>query len=146
MRKMGLDIGAKNIGVAISDPLCKTSQGLTTVKRSNFSREVRKLKELIENYQVDEVIVGIPLNLNGSSGPQTRMVKKYAKKLSSQLELPIKCWDERLTTLSARKALLQANVRRAQRKMVIDKVAATLILQGYLDSLRRGEGFKSAHS
>ncbi|MDI6891846.1 MAG: Holliday junction resolvase RuvX [Actinomycetota bacterium] len=140
MRKMGLDIGTKRIGVAISDPLYHTARALTVIERGKFDSEIQKLREIVAEYQIDEIIVGLPLKLNGTVGSQAKAVKEYIDKLGSTLPIPIRGWDERLTTLVAEKVLLSLDVKRAKRKRIVDKVAASVILQSYLDNLRQEEG------
>lgn len=140
MRKMGLDIGTKRIGVAISDPLGHIAQALTVIERGKFDSEIQKLREIVAEYQIDEIIVGLPLKLNGTVGSQAKAVMEYIDKLGSTLPIPIRGWDERLTTLVAEKVLLSLDVKRAKRKRIVDKVAASVILQSYLDNLRQEEG------
>jgi putative Holliday junction resolvase len=131
MRILGLDIGDKRIGVAVSDGLGLTAQGLTTVQRENC---IDALRDLIKEYEVESIVVGIPKMLNGSIGIQSEKVLQYADELRKALSVPISLWDERLSTVSAEKVLVQANMSRKKRKGVRDKVSAVLILQNYLDS------------
>lgn len=133
-RTMGLDVGDKTIGVAISDLLGLTAQGITTIKRKSKKEDYGVLKELIDEYNIDKVIVGLPKNMNGSIGPQGEKTIKFAEKLKNKFDIEIIYQDERLTTKAAEKMLIQGDVRRNKRKKVIDKVAATFILQTYLDS------------
>lgn len=134
MRKLGLDIGDKRIGVAISDPRNCIAQSLMTILRKSPLVDLMAIRKIIQKYTVDEVVVGLPLSLDGSLGTQAKKVLSFVAILQQQLNVPVKVWDERLTTLVARKALISSGVRRIRRKQVIDKVAAALILQGYLDS------------
>jgi putative Holliday junction resolvase len=134
-RILGLDLGSKTIGIALSDPLKITSQGLTTLKRTSHSKELARLKELIREHAVQAVVVGLPKNMDGSIGPQWEKAIREAERLERELDLPVSLWDERLTTVEAEKTLLQADLSRSKRKKVIDKMAAQLILQGYLDRL-----------
>jgi putative Holliday junction resolvase len=131
MRILGLDIGDKRIGVAVSDGLGLTAQGLTTVQRENC---IEALRNLIKEYEVESIIVGIPKMLNGSIGIQGEKVLQYVDELRKALSVPISLWDERLSTVSAEKVLVEANMSRKKRKGVRDKVSAVLILQNYLDS------------
>ena len=134
-RILGLDLGSKNIGIALSDPLKITSQGLTTLKRISRAKDLSQLRELVREHDVREVVVGLPLNMDGSLGPQAEKVTREAERLRSELGIPVILWDERLTTVEAERTLLQADVSRSKRKKVIDKLAAQIILQGYLDRL-----------
>lgn len=137
MRKLGLDVGDKRIGMAISDTLGCTAQGLMTILRKSALVDLMAIRKITQEYEVDEVVVGLPLSLDGSLGTQAKKVLSFVAFLQQRLDVPVKVWDERLTTLVARKALISSEVRRTRRKQVIDKVAAALILQGYLDSQRR---------
>ena len=132
MRIMGLDLGDKTIGVAMSDSLAMTAQGLTVIKRSN--KEIQELSDLILEYEVNEIVLGYPKNMNGTIGERAIKSEEFAEKLKENFKLPVKLWDERLSTIGARRALLEADVSRAKRKKVIDKMAAVFILQGYLNS------------
>lgn len=137
MRIMGLDLGEKTIGVAMSDPLALTAQALVVIKRSKF--EMEELHQLIRDYQVEQIVLGYPRNMNGTLGERARLSEEFADKLQERFSLPVKLWDERLSTVGASRALLEADLSRAKRKKVIDKMAAVFILQGYLDS-RGAEG------
>jgi putative Holliday junction resolvase len=132
---MGLDIGDKTIGVAVSDPLGLTAQGITTIKRSDAESDLQQLKQLIESYQVELLVVGLPKNMNGTVGPQGEKVLAFKTLLEDRFNLPVVLEDERLTTVAAERMLINADVSRAKRKKVIDKLAASVILQGYLDQL-----------
>ncbi|AIS52334.1 putative holliday junction resolvase [Thermoanaerobacter kivui] len=135
MRVMALDVGDKTIGVAISDPLGTIAQGLTTIKRNSNQKDLERIKEIVNQYKVEIIIVGLPKNMDGSIGPQGQKVLKFADFLKENFEIPVMLWDERLTTVEAERVLIEkANVSRKKRKKVIDKLAAVLILQGYLDS------------
>ncbi|MGI6120106.1 MAG: Holliday junction resolvase RuvX [Desulfosporosinus sp.] len=131
MRIMGLDLGSKSIGVAISDAFFWTAQGVKTIKRSK--KEFDELRELIRQYEVIEIIIGYPKNMNGTPGPRCALTEEFADALRAEFELPVIMWDERLSTVAAERTLLEADVSRAKRKLVIDKMAAVFILQGYLD-------------
>ena len=133
MRIMGLDLGEKTIGIAISDPLGLTAQGLTTIKRGDLDEDLKKLKELIEAYEVQNLVLGLPKNMDGSLGPQSEKISEFKGILEEQLNIKVFLQDERLSTKEAEKFLISANVRRSKRKTVIDKIAAVVILQTYLD-------------
>ena len=137
MRILGLDIGSKTIGVAISDPLGWTAQGITTIKRKNFTAEVEEVKKIYDQYEVETIVAGMPKNMNGTIGPSGEMVKEFCEKLKESFEPKIEFWDERLTTVAAHKAMLEADLSRAKRKKIVDKIAATYILQGYLDRISK---------
>lgn len=135
MRVMGLDVGDRTIGVAMSDPLGFTAQGITTVRRKSIDNDLSELKSICDQYNVDTILVGLPKNMNGTMGPQSEKVLGFCEVLKEKFGLPIKMWDERLTTVAAHKVMLEADMSRAKRKKIVDKIAATYILQGYLDSL-----------
>ncbi|WP_406676505.1 Holliday junction resolvase RuvX [Moorella sp. ACPs] len=137
MRIMGLDVGSKTIGVAVSDPLGWTAQGVTTIRRKNRAADVEALKQLVDRYGVEEVVVGLPRNMNGTCGPRAAEARAFAARLKAELGLPVHLYDERLSTVAADKILLEADLSRRRRRAVVDQVAASIILQGYLD--RRGQ-------
>lgn len=133
---MGLDVGNRTIGIAISDPLKIFAQGLTTIRRTNEKEDILQIIDMIDEYNIDKIIIGLPINMNDTLGPQGEKVKDFGEKLEKSLkDIDIIYQDERLTTISAEKMLIDQNVRRKNRKKVIDKIAATYILQSYLDSL-----------
>jgi len=134
MRVLGLDVGDVLMGVAISDPSKIIAQGLDSIKRKNTKEDVEAIQHLLENYEVEKIVVGLPKRLSGEIGIQAQKVLDFVELLKKEIEVPIVMWDERLTTVAANRALIGANMRRSKRKKVVDKVAATLILQGYLDS------------
>ena len=136
MRIMGLDVGSKTVGVAISDPLGFTAQGLEIIQideeKEQFGFE--RLTELVEQYKVDKLVLGLPKNMNNTSGPRVEASKAYGEKIAQLFQIPVEYQDERLTTVAAERMLIeQADVSRSKRKKVIDKLAAQLILQNYLD-------------
>ena len=133
MRIMGLDFGAKSIGIAISDEAGLIASPRDTLRRSNREKDIAWLTELARREGVEEILVGMPLSLDGSEGPQAQKVMKFIKRLKLHSGLDVRPWDERLTTVAAERALIEGNVSRARRKKVVDQVAAALILQGYLD-------------
>lgn len=135
MRIMGLDVGDKTIGVAVSDQMGWTAQGIEVIRRTSLDRDLKRLREIIETYQVEKVVVGLPRNMDGTVGPQAMKVEEFIGSFSALIKLPIIWWDERLSTVGAERSLLEADLSRAKRKKVIDKMAAVFILQGYLDSL-----------
>ena len=132
-RVLGLDIGNKTIGVAVSDPLGTLAQGVTTIIRSSKVEDVKALKNIIDEYHVEKLIVGLPKNMNNSMGFQAKRTMNYAEYLKESLDIEIEYVDERLTTASATRSLMEGGVRRENRKKHVDKVAAVLILQTYLD-------------
>jgi putative holliday junction resolvase len=136
MRTMGLDIGSRTIGVAISDELGITAQGLKTIKRKSYEDDVDEMTRIIRQFEVEKIVVGLPRNMDGTLGKQADLIFKWIKSIHKRLSLPIVTWDERLTTVGASKILLEADLSRKKRKGVIDKIAAVLILQGYLDQMR----------
>lgn len=137
MRLMGLDYGDKTIGVAVSDELGWTAQGIETIRRTNKKSDMRRLSELIQEHQVKEIVVGLPKNMNATIGPRGELSMEFADQLQRTFKLPVHLWDERLTSMAAERTLLEADVSRKKRKQVIDKMAAVLILQGYMDSNKR---------
>lgn len=139
MKVLGLDIGEKRMGIAVSDALRCTAQGLTVLQRSNADDDIGAIQELIDASEVSEVVVGLPKNMDGSLGQGAQKVLSFVSKLEESLSIPIILWDERLTTAEATRMLLQADVTRKKRRKVVDKIAAVLILQGYLDSLDHDE-------
>lgn len=140
MRIMGLDLGDKRIGVALSDPLGWTAQGLEVFESKGAGEAaIRKIKELVRKHEVDKVIVGHPRNMDGSHGPRAEKARTFAGRLAKALNLTVELWDERLTTVAAEKLLIEADMSRSRRRQVIDKMAAVLILQNYLDACSRKE-------
>lgn len=136
MRVMGLDVGSKTVGVAISDAFGWTAQGIETIKidEANELFGIERIAELMKLHEVSSFVVGYPKNMNNSIGPRAEASERYAELLRQTFEKPVFLWDERLTTSAAEKMLISADVSRKKRKQVIDKMAAMMILQGYLDS------------
>ncbi|WP_439740940.1 Holliday junction resolvase RuvX [Bacillus pseudomycoides] len=136
MRILGLDVGTKTVGVAMSDEMGWTAQGLETIKineeRGQFGFD--RISELVKQYNVDKIVVGLPKNMNGTIGPRGEACQQFAENLRNLLQLEVVMWDERLSTMAAERLLISADVSRKKRKQVIDKMAAVVILQGYLDS------------
>lgn len=136
MRILALDVGDKTIGVAASDLLLLTAQGIEVIHRTSLARDFIRLGEIINEYEVGTIIIGLPKNMNGSIGPRGESMQEFANQLAESFpKMKVHLWDERLSTVGAQRALIAADVSRAKRKKVIDKMAAVFILQGYLDSL-----------
>ena len=135
MRILGLDIGQKTVGVAISDPLGFTAQGITTIRRTKKVQDVEEVKKICKDYEVETIVVGLPKNMDGSIGFAGEKIMEFSEMLKEEIGLEIVYWDERLTTVAAHRAMLEADLSRGKRKKIVDKVAATYILQGYLDRL-----------
>jgi putative Holliday junction resolvase len=133
---MGLDVGSKTVGVAISDELGWTAQGIETISINEEKGQfgLARVEELVKSYQVEKIVVGFPKNMNNTVGPRGEASKSYGNMLTELLNLPVILWDERLSTMAAERVLLEADVSRKKRKKVIDKMAAVMILQGFLDS------------
>ena len=133
---MGLDVGTKTVGIALGDEFGWTAQGLKTLKINEEANEFGfdQLLEIINEYSVNKIVVGFPKNMNGTIGPRGEACQKYASDLGELTGLPVVLWDERLSTIAAERVLLEADVSRKKRKKVIDKMAAVMILQGYLNS------------
>jgi putative Holliday junction resolvase len=131
---MGLDVGEKTIGIALSDELGLTAQPYQTLKRKGEERDLRAIRVLLEERGISRVVVGLPKNMDGSIGRQARRVAAFAAKVEKVLAIPVVYWDERLSTAAAERVLIDADMSRARRKKHVDKLAAALILQGYLDS------------
>lgn len=137
MRVMGLDYGSKTIGVAISDPLGLTAQGIEIIRReeeNKLRKSLRRIEELIKEYQVEEIVLGFPKNMNNTIGERAEKSLQLKKTLERRCKLPVIMWDERLTTVEANRTLMESKVRRENRSKYVDMIAAVFILQGYLDS------------
>lgn len=136
---MGLDVGSKTVGVAISDALGWTAQGIETISINEAEGEfgLQRIQELVKEYQVTEFVIGYPKNMNNTIGPRGEASEHYAELLKEEFEFPVTLWDERLTTMAAERTLIEADVSRKKRKEVIDKMAAGMILQGFLDLKNR---------
>lgn len=144
MRIMGLDFGAKTVGVAISDPLFITAQGIEIIRRKDENKlrqTLARIESLIEEYQVEEIVLGLPKNMNDTLGPRVELTLDFKDKLERRTGLTVHTWDERLTTVAADKAMMEAGIRRENRKDYVDQIAAVLILQGFLDlrGMKQGE-------
>ncbi len=141
MRIMGLDLGTKTVGVAISDALQLTAQGIEIIRRKDENKlrqTLARIESLIVEYEVEEIVLGFPKHMNNDVGDRAQFSLEFKEKLERRTGLPVALWDERLTTVSADKLMMEAGVRREDRKEYVDKIAATIILQGYLD-------YKGAH-
>ncbi|SFH33212.1 putative holliday junction resolvase [Palleronia marisminoris] len=134
---MGLDFGTKTIGVAVSDRMRSVASGIETVRRKKFTQDAGRLVEIAEGREIGGIVMGLPRNMDGSEGPRAQSTRAFARNLSRLLDLPIGFWDERLSTVAAERALLEADTSRARRAEVVDQVAAAYILQGALDRLTR---------
>lgn len=131
-----MDYGTKTVGVAVSDALGITAQGVETITRkeeNKLRQTLARVEELIDEYGVEEIVVGLPKNMNNTLGERAEACQEFADKLERRTGLPVVMWDERLSTVSAENVLIESGVRRENRKAVIDKIAAVFILQGYLD-------------
>ncbi|PRX21680.1 putative Holliday junction resolvase [Orenia metallireducens] len=135
MKIMGLDVGDVRTGVAVSDALGWTAQGKEVIKSKSLEEDIEYIASLVEEYNVEKIVVGLPKNMNGSLGPRAEKVLNFVENLKNRLDLPIITWDERLSTVAAERTLIQADLSRKKRKEVIDKMAAVVILQNYLDSI-----------
>ncbi|MBQ3932830.1 MAG: Holliday junction resolvase RuvX [Lachnospiraceae bacterium] len=138
MRVLGLDFGSKTVGVALSDPLLVTAQGLEIIRRdkeNKIRKTLARIQEIVETNEVDRIVLGFPKNMNNTIGERGNKTLEFKEMLEKRLNIPVIMWDERLTTVSADKTMMEVGVRREDRKQYVDSIAATFILQGYLDSL-----------
>lgn len=136
MRIMGLDFGAKTVGVAISDPMLITAQGIEIIRRkeeNKLRRTLARIEELIVEYQVEEIVLGLPKNMNDTLGPRVEATLEFKDKLERRTGLPVHTWDERLTTVAADRTMTEAGIRGEERMKYVDRIAAVFILQGFLD-------------
>ena len=136
MRIMGLDFGSKTVGVAVSDALLLTAQGVEIIRRkeeNKLRQTLARIEELIVEYEVEEIVLGLPKHMNGTEGVRVELTEEFKEKLERRTGLPVTFWDERLTTVSADRTMMEAGIRRENRKDYVDMLAATFILQGYLD-------------
>jgi len=133
MRVMGLDVGSRTIGVAMSDELQLIAQSLKTIARKTLEDDLKELAAIIHQFDVGQIVVGLPRNMNGTLGEQAEKILKWIKTLEKAIQLPVATWDERLSTVAATRILLEADLSRKKRKKSVDKLAAAIILQGYLD-------------
>ncbi len=136
MRTLGLDFGSKTCGVAISDPLYITAQGLEIIRRdkpTHLRQTLARIEEIIQEYEIDEIVLGYPKNMNDTEGERVERTMEFKEKLERRTGLSVTLWDERLTTVAADRLMMEAGIRREHRKDYVDQIAATFILQGYLD-------------
>jgi len=135
-----LDYGSKTVGVAISDPLGITAQGIETIERkeeNKLRRTLARIEELVKEYEVEKIVLGLPKNMNNTLGERAEKTLEFKGMLERRIGIPVLMWDERLTTVEAERTLIESKVRREDRKKYVDKIAAVFILQGYLDSIGR---------
>lgn len=135
---LGLDLGTKTIGVAISDGMRYSATPLETIRRQKFTQDAERVVQLIAENDAVAVVLGLPLNMDGSEGPRAQSTRAFARNLAQKISIPIVFWDERLSTSAVTRTLIEADVRRDRRAEVVDKLAASYILQGALERLRRG--------
>lgn len=145
MRLLGLDLGERRIGAAVSDALGWTAQPLTTIPSRGLEADLERVAGLCAEHQVEGVVVGLPLRLDGTSGPEAERARAFAGRLAARLGIPVETWDERLTTRAAERAMVDADLSRARRRRSVDAVAAALMLQSYLDSRRARAGEAPRH-
>ncbi len=131
---MGLDVGEKTIGIAVTDPLSIMAQPVTTIRRTSLEKDFALINETITAYDIGEIVIGLPLNMDGSSGEKVKVVLLFKDRLSMAVSIPVTTWDERLSTVAMQKTMIDADVSRKKRKKAIDKLAAVFILQGYMDA------------
>jgi putative Holliday junction resolvase len=136
-RVLGLDVGSKTIGIAISDPLGITAQGLETIRRKNKRLDFEQLAQLVREYEVSEIVVGYPLRLSGAEGIQSEKMQAFAEELRKKFGLPVHLWDERLTSSQANRVLREAELSIAKRGKAVDRLAAVLILQNWMEARRQ---------
>jgi len=134
VKALALDFGERRIGVAASDALGLTASPLTVLDRTSLADDIAKIGDLARRRRADRIILGLPLNMDGSAGPAARRARRFAARLQRDLDIPVELWDERLTTVQAERALISSNARRDRRRAVRDAVSAALILQAYLDA------------
>lgn len=142
MRVMGLDFGSKTVGVAISDSLLITAQGVEIIRReqeNKLRRTLARIEELVKEYDVTEIVLGYPKNMNNTIGERAQKTEEFKKMIERRMNIKVVLWDERLTTVSADKLMVEVGIRRENRKKYVDQIAATFILQGYLDSCKNRE-------
>ena len=135
---LGLDLGTKTIGVAISDGVRYSATPLETIARTKFTKDAERIVELVAENQAVGIVLGLPLNMDGSEGPRAQSTRAFARNLAQKIAIPIVFWDERLSTAAVERMMIDADVRRDKRAEVVDKLAASYILQGALERLRRG--------
>ena len=137
-RLAGLDLGEKTIGIAIGDPGHHVASPLATIRRTKFTKDATELLRILDERQIGGLVIGLPLNMDGSEGPRCQSVRQFAANLKPMRDLPIAFWDERMSTMAVTRSMIEADLSRAKRSKVVDQSAAAFILQGALDSLQRG--------
>lgn len=137
VRVLGLDIGSKRIGIAVSDELGFTAQPVETLLSKGMEADLDRIVALVDQYGAEEIVVGLPYNMNGTEGPEAKKVRAIMEKISKRVNIPVQEWDERLSTAAAERTLLEADMSRSKRRKVVDRLAAVIILQGYLDRRSR---------
>jgi len=137
MRILGIDFGTKTIGLAVSDELGMLGHGAGTIRRGSLKQDLAELEKKIKEYNIQKIVIGLPLNMDGSLGAAAQRVLAFAEHIKKQCKLPVETWDERLSTIEAQNILLEANMSHKKRKKIIDTVAASIILQGYLDFIKQ---------
>ncbi|MBS3811852.1 MAG: Holliday junction resolvase RuvX [Halanaerobiales bacterium] len=142
MRKLGIDYGSKYIGLAVSDRTNTIAQSKEVLKKNDLKDILKILKKYISNYEIDELVVGMPTSLNGTKGPRAKKTDEFINFLNNHLEIKVTEWNERYTTMIAEKSMIEADLSRKKRKQLVDKIAAALILQNYLDYLNKKDGEK----
>ena len=142
MRKLGIDYGSKYIGLAVSDRTNTIAQSKEVLKKNDLKDILKILKKYISNYEIDEIVVGMPTSLNGTKGPRAKKTDEFINFLNNHLEIKVTEWNERYTTMIAEKSMIEADLSRKKRKQLVDKIAAALILQNYLDYLNKKDGEK----
>lgn len=139
---MGLDFGSRTVGVAVSDPLHITAQGLEIIRReqeNKLRRTLARIEELVREYEIEEIVLGYPKNMNNTVGERGEKTEEFKQMVERRTGLPVVLWDERLTTVAADRAMMEAGIRRENRKKYVDQIAASFILQGYLDACKNRE-------
>jgi putative Holliday junction resolvase len=138
LRILGIDYGDSRIGVAVSDPFGWTAQGIESISAKNGMESVfARIGEIINQYQPEKIIVGFPFNMNGTIGPRGEKTNEFIKEIEGKFKIPVQKWDERLTTVAAQKLMIETNTKKTKKRSLIDTIAATYILQGYLDSISK---------
>jgi len=138
VRLAGLDLGEKTIGIAIGDPGHLVASPLTTIRRTKFTKDATELLRILDERQIGGLVIGLPLNMDGTEGPRCQSVRQFVRNLTPMRDLPIAFWDERMSTMAVTRSMIEADLSRAKRGKVVDQSAAAFILQGALDSLHRG--------
>jgi len=142
LRKLGIDYGSKYIGLAVSDRTNTIAQSKEVLKKNDLKDILKILKKYISNYEIDELVVGMPTSLNGTKGPRAKKTDEFINFLNNHLKIKVTEWNERYTTMIAEKSMIEADLSRKKRKQLVDKIAAALILQNYLDYLNKKDGEK----